>query len=530
SAAAHDNLPASGATGYVKALQLDLLELGFAISGPANGTFGRETSWAVRELQASAKLDTLAKERPGASGPYPERLSPAPNGLKYTGPVSGVLNAETRALIDRWLAERWRCPVVVVARKLTGSTPTGVYSGKDNVWAADQVTATTPRMYVRDYSGYYTRPATHASETEVVLGRYVAYAGFGGPYSQAPQHTWAEAELTPEHLVGTALGSLSASQRSTYKAIRAVSEVECMGFFDSINAYDNAFVSLGPCHWTLGVIPKNKPLEKGELCGYLAYVAYADPDAFKRAFEFFGARIDADWLDAAGHPTGQRLFSKDQRKYTGWISLQQDDGTYKAADLVASEGDWFKTWHWVYRFAMAGRTIDGFRRRMWHMARMRLRDLLSTPWDAASNVPDVPDGGGTRTATIGDVFSSERATAMLLRWHVFRPAHVIAGGKAGPHLQSALKRAKIPAAAGDPSTWTDAHQRALVKALTDEVAAVGNADLVDTIGQVHDFPRWAPPHTNPRGYALDPAVGALDEAARSFSLDSTDLPPAPAYA
>jgi hypothetical protein len=46
---------------------------------------------------------------------------------------------------------------------------------------------------------------------------------------------------------------------------------------------------------------------------------------------------------------------------------------------------------------------------------------------------------------------------------------------------------------------------------------------------VHDWPSWTAPGKNPRHYALDPSIGALDEAARSFQLDVTGLPPAPAY-
>ena len=46
---------------------------------------------------------------------------------------------------------------------------------------------------------------------------------------------------------------LAARKRlSTYKVVRAVAEVEAIGFFDGINGYDNAFLSMGPCHWTMG--------------------------------------------------------------------------------------------------------------------------------------------------------------------------------------------------------------------------------------------------------------------------------------
>ena len=63
--------------------------------------------------------------------------------------------------------------------------------------------------------------------------------------------------------------------------MRAVAEQECIGFFDGINAYDNAFVSLGVCHWTLGIVfPKG--IERGELLGFLAYLRAVEPAAFAR--------------------------------------------------------------------------------------------------------------------------------------------------------------------------------------------------------------------------------------------------------
>ena len=65
--------------------------------------------------------------------------------------------------------------------------------------------------------------------------------------------------------------------------------------------------------------------------------------------------------------------------------------------LSENEGNYFKTWHWFYRFVMAGRTVAGYRQRMWHMARIRLRDIMQTPWSAAAGVPAVPAGTGGGT-------------------------------------------------------------------------------------------------------------------------------------
>src|SRR5205814_1530768 len=110
----------------------------------------------------------------------------------------------------------------------------------------------------------------------------------------------------------------------------------CLGFFDSANAYDNAFVSLGPCHWTLGIV--SPPVLEGELCGYLAYLRYADPAAFAQAVEFFGLGPDESWVDANGAPTGQDLFKGD-RKYAGWVAQQRANGTWARVALDEQQGN-----------------------------------------------------------------------------------------------------------------------------------------------------------------------------------------------
>ena len=40
---------------------------------------------------------------------------------------------------------------------------------------------------------------------------------------------------------------------STFRVIKAISELECMGVLDGMNAYDSAILSGGPVHWTLGL-------------------------------------------------------------------------------------------------------------------------------------------------------------------------------------------------------------------------------------------------------------------------------------
>jgi hypothetical protein len=197
----------------------------------------------------------------------------------------------------------------------------------------------------------------------------------------------------------------------------------------------------------------------------------------------------------------------------------------QAAPEAEAEGDFLKHWHWFYRYVMAGRVNDGYRQRMWHMARVRLRDILAVTWGAGvANV-------GTRAPTIGDVFTSERATAMILRLHIRGPAWVVNGGNAGARLTGALARARAAQSGlgwnGDPSAWTDGHETALINGLTAELAANASAGVQQTVTYVRNWAgSWG---GNPRGYTLPLATvgNTLDDDRGSFTLDAANLPPAP---
>lgn len=414
---------------------------------------------------------------------------------------------------------------------------------KESLWRHDDHNSANPRMYAIDWSGYYSLPGTHSGEVSangasfprpIVVGDWQRYMRWNGPRSVPPRHTWSAGELMPESLTGSAWASLSADAQSTFRVVRAVSEVECLGFFDSVNSYDNAFVSVGPCHWTLGIANADGSgaVDNGELCGYLAYLREADAAAFDDAVGFFGIRPDKDWSG-----NGAPLFSSGSRKYSAWMERQVLTGTTagglsapwrtmpQAAPRGEPEGDYLKHWHWFYRYVMAGRVNSGYRRRMWHMARVRLRDIRAVPWGAG--VAKV----GAKAATIGDVFTSERATGMILRLHIRGPAWIVSGGNAGARLTGALTRAKAARAdltwTGNPSAWTNAHETALINGLTAELSANASASVQSTVTYVRNWANsWG---NNPRGYALDlTTVGTeLDAARGSFTLDQTGLPPAP---
>ena len=500
----------------VQTLQQDLRELGFWLVGEADGIFGRLTYWALREFQAYAAMSQVAAETVSGEPHYADRLSPVATGNeRYTGPISGVLNAATRTSLQHWLDSRWRCPVVIEAWRMRRGQRQELVA--ENLWLHNDLEKKRPRVFARDISDYYNIPADHSGDDRLVVGDYTTFLSWSGPRSIPPNHVWEQGELLPEHLLGVPLDQLSVIQLATYKVVRAVSEVECIGFFDSVNAYDNAFISVGPCHWTLGIVSNQGNVSEGELCGYLAYLAEIDPAAFQQTMQHFGVRIDKSWRDSNGVANGAALFNRSQRKYTAWLAMQQENGNFDRLIENEAEANYFKSWHWFYRFVMAGRTIPGYRQGMWDMARIRLRDLLMLPWSSSSD-----------TLTLADIFTSEKALAMLLRWHIRFPGHVAVSGRAGRRLQAVLQDAQQQASQlnwDNPANWIDAHEAALIASLRRATAQAGGG-LDDTIQYVDEWPSWAT-GSNPRRFKLDKSIASLSEARNSFQFDSTDLPPAP---
>lgn len=550
---------------YVRRLQEDLRTLGFLVVGAPSGDFDMHTEWAVREFQIYAKMANVARikatatntQQQGAhlvaglgllagSNPpvsvYVDSLETVVNNALYQGLVSGMVSAATRDAIEHWLQENWRCPVVIEAwqvnsgNRTTPFTPVGG-SPAVNSWRHDEVNNTAPRFFARDYSGYYTFPAGRNANDYHVIGDFATYLTWSGPRSVPPNHTWSQGELLPDAFFGNT--PLTAPQTSTFKVVRSVGEVECIGFFDSVNAYDNAFISQGPCHWTLGVIDNNV-VSEGELCGFLSYLRHADAAAFDTAIGFFGMRVDEDWVDSNGVGNGDNLFSSSSAKYAGWVALENASGGYTRLPQSEAEGNYFKTWHWYYRFVMAGRTVAGYRERMYHMARIRIRDIRRCPW--GTGVANVNQGTPTaRAATIGDVFTSERAMALILRWHIRFPAHMISNGGPGTRLRNALSNAitatnaaNTPAGqtplvwTGDPSQWTNRHEEALIQGIMDEVANLGNAGLNQTMNYVEAWPNWSGPGaSNPRGFTLAAPLARLSTGRNTLNFDAAGLPPSP---
>ena len=539
---------------YVRRLQYDLRILGFKMirEDEATGFFGRVTEWAVREFQIYAGMERVARLRDNVNPAleYVRQLEPVENTRVYNGPVSGELNAETRRCLMHWIENAYRCPVVITAR--TGRGYADVYDGNglaagataDNLWRHDDLQDSAPRVFAVDVTGYYDIPdevddndLMLNGQRHMVLGDYQVLPfddDYSGPRSIPPNHTWASAEITPETLVGEASETIDGAALSTFRVIRAVSEVECYGFFDSVNAYDNAFISVGPCHWTLGIADPNK-VGDGELPGFLAYFRDEHRDPYDAVFSRFGLDIPKSWFDPTEQiANGAQLFDRRQRKYIGSVAkrngipsrtfVEEIDGALWTV-LQDNEREWnyCKSWMWYYRFMMAGRCSDEYRRQMWAMARIRLRDLLTTTWN---NIPEEADW--EEETILGEVFTSERAVALLLRWHIRYP-NQICDINTGSAVREIFELARENVAelswTDPPSEWTSEHESALLQAMLDAAEDRSSA-FNDTIERVDAWPDYDGRRS--RGYTLtDNVEETLSTERNSFLFFDDGLPPSP---
>lgn len=515
----------------------------------------KPASWEALSEQAGAQLGAFG------TSPYAYFLRRA----EYDGPrpdrVTGVVDGSTRAALQHWLERDYRCPVVIEVWEEDDGAPVRVWTQEQdtvrwqgrsvrrdvlenaqesglNVWRRLEVSTQSPRVFVRDFSGRYTFPDDKAEESD---GRrmfpltYFAPRGSarnegrsGGPISKPPDFAWPSAEIMPADFLGE--GDYSDAEVSTFKVVRAVSERECYGFFDSLTAYDDTTVSLGPGHWAL---QRGYGEEPGELAAVLTHLRAVEPDAIQAILGDDGLLPADAWDDLSAY-----------RKHilVGWMAFQEAPADAPARftsieTLSRSDrevwGDYLRSHHWFYRWIMLGRALDApyaaFRRRLWDMIRVRIRDILDTTWDGKAQVepaslatgearPDdaeVDDDTEGRDARIGDFFTSEAAVGVLLRWHIRWPGQVVSRDRAAKNLRDAVKAAGL---SGDPSTWTD-DEGDLIDGLLDEAG-----DLESALEIVRDWPDDQRGEFDLADFIDDEDERELLETRRSFQLDRSDLP------
>jgi hypothetical protein len=151
-----------------------------------------------------------------------------------------------------------------------------------------------------------------------------------------------------------------------------------------------------------------------------------------------------------------------------------------AADAYLNH-TWLRSWRVLYRVSQALRRSDGMHAAAREFAVRRIWEVLNQAWTGAVQV--------TVAATLGQLFTSQRAVVALLRWHINLPGRLFGAGPAfavQPLLIGAVNAADaayraaqplpIGAANIDPQTLDDpasagavAFQGALITALTANV-------------------------------------------------------------
>lgn len=497
---------------YVVRLQQRLIDLGFTAVRAADGDFGVRTAIALRELQTEARRDHVYEATP----PPAATLVVAAAARRFGGVVNGVLDWETATTLQHWTsrpgARRNLNPLKIQGWTKNDGLPGVVQQG--DVWLYDDVRDESLRMYAIDQIQRYPIPP------EQDLGRepgMVAIGGWTAAISGGPQvvgySTWQSATVTPANLLPADLQPADAATASRYRVIRALAEVECYGRYDSLNCYDTGRVSIGLYHWTL------QKTAIGELPALLAMYKSRYPNGYARDFGQYGIEPEKPWdptkWTAAGAPS--------QAKFAGRLAtygLRDEYGAVRPDMLLALGNlddpdnltdsyvvEYLRSWRWVYRFVMALRTSSGLQRVQWDYALLRAKTLLDCKWKkagAAGSGPVVPDGtGAQRIATFGEVFTSERAVAALLRWHVNRPARVLDSTGAVFEARQAYE-AVFGTGLVDLSALTPAEATAKQRALTQKMI-----DLAPTAAEFRQSVG------NAVGYS-DPHFGMLLDTAGSF--------------
>lgn len=457
---------------FVTKLQTDLIAVGFKLVGNVDGDFGSKTEFALREFQIYAKMTFVALEH--RSHPtYADRLRREANPTVYTGPISGQLNEDTAASLVAWRDGNFRCPVVVEARRVSrGLYDPATPPVHENVWNAREVINRRLRVLAVDFSERYDNSAPadfRDAHGRIKLGQVkMPTAGFnviGGPASLAKYHSLASAEILPDSLSGKAWGDMADAETGTFRVIRAVSDTECSGVFDSLNAYDNAVMSVGPYHHIILLESgrrRHSRVSGGELGGYLAYLQKEAPAAYQMVLADNGLGFKPivngriNWRrDTAG------------RVYTALVKLQDSNGEFTIPVNTFETAEHLRGWHWFYRFSSAARTDREFRQGYWFMCRRRVWDILGAEWDG--RIMEDSRNRQSRPLLIGDVFRSERAVALLLRFHVSLPSLVLLKGRASELVRWTVKAAGLENKTTDPRAWDDDDEHLLIDKLKEAV-------------------------------------------------------------
>lgn len=490
---------------YDKALQNKLDHLWFTLpSDTPQESLAERQAMLVREFQIGARCKFGAQvdaEGGQIAANSLQQVELSKLGLNTTLPDGfphGVADEATITAIDAWREARLRCPIIFQARMPEPNQPPWNNVVQQGFQFHDELQKTKPRVFACDFTGRY--PMVDGKATPVVVGSAVARAishkttARGSVASSS--HTL-NADFKPDTLLGKAWGTLNPAEKSTFRLLAALCSVEAGGVFDGINAWDTSVLSAGPYHYT--AFPAGD-LGASELGAFIAYFAFRSPSVYARLINNYGIGATEAWRKS--------MFDKDDRVYRARLGFVDQSG-HLVAPIGREQCNWLRTWPAFYRLQWALRTSSELQTAFWPFARQRIHDLLATEWGATTP---------PYAKTIGDVFKSERSIALLLRWHVFKPHHVVNGGSAGVVPKQIVTIAELNEKS--VKLWDDQDEQKLATAFAKaHVSTLKGKSALALQTSLAAVAGWSRPQWT-EGDKQEPSLSV----ARGFQLFEGDLP------
>lgn len=379
------------------------------------------TDWAVREFQIAGEYPNHVAEKFSVEPHYAKRLhvvgthniNKVTNQPDHASPsmyVNGRMSVYNGNKLRRWRFTRQRYPIVTIAGSAletfgTAGTRKPVL---ENIMATDGPGLSNGyRVRTIDRSGY-----TDASQDSTALG-YYGRSRWKGPAQAKNDHP--QTDLTPGNALGVdrtdwvvAPSNLQLTDEeirrskflSAFRVIASIGEVEAIGHFDGLNAWDTAVFSYPLFHHTLTLTknPVRDTARPGQMAVFIDWLRnpsnaflesvfpdpitpvsngltnpdYPDPypdtilkvkevrqrlkslmlSVYTSAFGIFGVGSSS-----IGGDTGFTTITGFEKVTNGNITVDMNQrwtsnpaGRRQQA-LYQAYSQWFRSWPWFYRFA-----------------------------------------------------------------------------------------------------------------------------------------------------------------------------------
>lgn len=535
---------------FIADLQRQLQSLGFRVArttgedADAPGVFGYWTSMAVREFQAYARLPGVAVDGNPSNDPfaYTGHTKTANEIYGATLPISGVVNTETARLLALWSGNHWRCPVILCGFSKTPDIKNRAFADPANArklamvlnaWSRHDHVNSAKVYCSIDYGDMVgSQPAVE------IVGRAHAKSstgssGIGGLVIDG-QLFDPVAKIKPASLIGPA--PYTDPAKATFRVIISVAHFEASERFDAINGWDPQILSFGPYQFVMTALGKKEAATggkrlptTGELPAFFAMLqagTAAQQTAFAQSFGMLGLASDKTWANIEPN--------KSQRTLVARLALQGPNGTapmvnendFNPWPEVAAAKEPIREWHLFRRAVVASRRSPSMQLAFWRFCRLRIRNLLNTPWG------EMKEFNWTATTTLGDVFRSELATAVFLRLHVKSPGIFATADSHGvvnvrDWLKQVIRDWDYPDKTKPPPQWqlpAATGEQPLITAVIDRLA---QGPVLPKQGQAKIFVPSLPTTTLSECRAI--VAGKVQtpfqalQRGRSFTIDPTGL-------